>query len=229
MRPMLLMSVSALAVSAATLPLQAADLPVRQQIPAYKAPAFVAAPVDPWTGFYGGFNAGYLWERFGNGDTPRVSTGDGAFGVQAGYNWSVNRLLFGVEADVQATTAHVGTASGTCSGVPCTVNARLNGFGTLRGRLGTTFGSSLLYATGGAAFVNSGTALFAPGLAENRATWRMGYAVGAGLEQMLWSRWSGKIEYLYLSANGPSLTAGAVTESIDTRAHLVRVGLNYHF
>lgn len=204
-----------------------ADLPVRRAAPAYKAPAFVPV-TNPWSGLYAGINAGYGWEKFRS--DPEISTGDGAFGVQVGYNWLPSNWLFGLEGDIQTTTGHVGTTSGTCGGVACDLSARINGFGTVRGRIGAVFGPTLVYATGGAAFISTGAQMFVPGAStEEKGVWRTGYAVGAGVEQMLWGRWSGKLEYLYLAADGPSLTAGGVTESFDAREHLIRVGLNYHF
>lgn len=231
MRKCLLGSVSLLALLATSLSSQAADLAIRRA-PAYKVPAVVAPVISPWTGLYAGWNLGYGWERFGDGSLPRVNTGDGVFGAQAGYNWQASNWVYGIEGDIQTTFAHVGTATGTCNAVPCTVNARLNGFGTIRGRVGSLIGPGLLYVTGGAAFMNVGAQLQAPllgGLTETGGTWRTGYALGAGYEQMLWDRWSGKIEYLYMAAKGPSLTVGTFTGSADVREHLLRAGLNYHF
>jgi outer membrane immunogenic protein len=229
MRKFLLGSVSLLALCATSLSSQAADLAVRKA-PAYKAPAIVAPVISPWTGLYAGWNLGYGWERFGDGNLPRVNTGDGVFGAQVGYNWQAGSWVYGIEGDLQTTFQHVGTATGTCIGISCRLNARLNGFGTIRGRVGSLIGPGLLYVTGGAAFMNIAAELQTPfAITENTGTWRTGYAVGAGYEQMLWDRWSGKLEYLYMAAKGPSLTAGAVTGSADLREHLLRVGINYHF
>jgi len=224
----LLLALSGLGLIASILPSQAADLAVRR--PVYKAPATVYAPVlNPWTGLYGGINGGYAAERF-SGDIPRISTGDGFIGGQLGYNWMAGSWLYGLEGDIQGTFGHVGTASGTCLGVACTANGRINGFATARGRIGTTFGSGLLYLTGGAAFVSTGAQVFTPaGSDENKGEWKVGYTVGAGYEQMLWDRWSAKFEYLYLAADGPSLTVAGTGYSVTTQAHVFRVGLNYHF
>ena len=231
MRKYLLGSVSLLTLLATSLSSQAADLAVRKA-PAYKAPAVIAPVFNPWTGLYAGWNLGYGWERFGDGSLPRINTGDGVFGAQVGYNWQASNVVYGLEGDLQTTFQHVGTATGTCNGVPCTFNARLNGFGTIRGRVGALMGPGLWYVTGGAAFMRIAGALQAPLLGsgvENTGAWRTGYAVGGGYEQMLWGRWSGKIEYLYMAAKGPSLTIGTFTGSDDLREHLLRVGLNYHF
>ena len=233
MRKCLLGSVSLLALFATSLSSQAADLAVRKA-PAYRAPAVVAPVFNPWTGLYAGWNLGYGWERFGTSSLPRVNTGDGVFGAQVGYNMQAGNWVYGLEGDIQTTFQHVGTASSTCNGLPCTLNARLNGFGTIRGRVGPLVGPGLLYVTGGAAFMDIGAQLQvtnppAGGIVQTNGTWRTGYTVGGGYEQVLWDRWTGKIEYLYMAAKGPSLTIGTVTGSADIREHLLRVGLNYHF
>lgn len=230
MRKCLLGSVSLLALLATSLSSQAADLAVRKA-PVYKAPAVVAPVINPWTGLYAGWNLGYGWERFGDGNLPRVNTGDGVFGVQVGYNWQAGNWIYGLEGDLQTTFQHVGTANGVCNtGTACQLNARLNGFGTIRGRVGGLVGSGLLYVTGGAAFVDIGGQLqTGTGFSETDGTWRTGYAVGGGYEQMLWAGWSGKLEYLYMAAKGPSLTVGAATGAVDLSEHLLRVGVNYHF
>jgi len=231
MRKCLLASVSLLALVATSLSSQASDLAIRKA-PAYRPPAIVAPVVNPWTGLYAGWNLGYGWERFGDGTLPRVNTGDGVFGAQVGYNWQAANWVYGIEGDIQTTFGHVGTATGTCTAVACRLNARLNGFGTIRGRVGSLIGPGLLYVTGGAAFMSIGGELQVPSqsaITSDGGTWRTGYTVGAGYEQMLWNRWSGKIEYLYMAAKGPSLTAGTVTGAVDLREHLLRAGLNYHF
>ena len=171
--------------------------------PIYKAPP-PAKPVVNWTGFYVGGNAGYGW---GDRETSLNTTGGNfAFpnfvgnrlpssdlipfsgsvsnrpsgfsgGVQAGYNWLINRqLLVGVELDFQSL--HQTTASSVnseinseictlASGGPirCLTRSQLSGnlntniqsqidwFGTLRGRVGFMPNElSLLYATGGLAY-----------------------------------------------------------------------------
>src|SRR5260370_10697008 len=94
----------------------AADLPTRTYT---KAPAAVVEPTYNWSGFYVGGNLGGAWGRsdyslapFLEGDPQGVAqlTQDGAArlhmsnlsgGAQAGYNWQINHLLLGLEADVQ--------------------------------------------------------------------------------------------------------------------------------
>jgi outer membrane immunogenic protein len=69
----------------------------------------------------------------------------------------------------------------------------------------------------------------------------VGYTVGGGVEAKLWAHWSVKAEYLFVdfgrvSVNSNNLVAGGFplpaqvfTHSLDLRADIARVGLNYHF
>jgi outer membrane immunogenic protein len=72
---------------------------------------------------------------------------------------------------------------------------------------------------------------------------KLGYAVGGGVEAGLWSNWSLKAEYLYVKFSSESVvglisTPGIIalgsnnnpfTHTIDLRAHIARLGLNYRF
>jgi hypothetical protein len=89
-------------------------------------------------------------------------------GVHFGYNWMPNSTLFGLEADVDASTKdsnHV--------------------FGTIRGRLGFATERFLFYSTAGVAAVHdtSPSAIFA-GDAQNGASGAAGGAGGAGGDAM---------------------------------------------
>ena len=65
----------------------------------------------------------------------------------------------------------------------------------------------------------------------------LGWTAGAGVEVSLWSNWSAKLEYLYVSANGINTTtvipsalgAGFASTPMEYRDNIVRVGLNYRF
>jgi Outer membrane protein beta-barrel domain len=65
----------------------------------------------------------------------------------------------------------------------------------------------------------------------------LGWTAGAGVEVALWSNWSAKLEYLYVSANGATkfapipnaLGLGSVSTPGDYRDNIVRVGFNYRF
>jgi outer membrane immunogenic protein len=102
------------------------------------------------------------------GSLPGGSASNNSFmgGGQIGYNYQSGRLVFGAEADLDAT--HI-RASLTRNGVSLATGFPPGFFGTvtanstfdsdwiasLRGRLGVTFGRAMLYGTGGIAFAGS--------------------------------------------------------------------------
>jgi hypothetical protein len=65
----------------------------------------------------------------------------------------------------------------------------------------------------------------------------LGWTAGGGVEVALWSNWSAKLEYLYVSANGATKVApipnvlglGFASTPGDYRDNIVRVGFNYRF
>ena len=108
-------------------------------------PAYV--PVETWTGFYGGFNAGYG----GTANDGPLSPSGGFGGGQIGYNWQglfgFSPWVIGIEADIQGAGISDSAGYG-----PAYLENSLNWFGTVRGRVGYSFGPALLYATGGFAY-----------------------------------------------------------------------------
>jgi outer membrane immunogenic protein len=219
----------------------AADMPMRYAQP-------VAAPT--WTGFYIGANAG---GGIGKGESDFAFAGipfatvdnhlSGAIGGgQAGYNWQTGAYVFGVEADIQASGVK-GDLTAPCLlvcglGITAGYEQKLTWFGTARGRLGYTQAGWLLYATGGYAYgrlettasATAGAATASLGIDEIRSGW----TVGGGVEVMLASNWSAKIEYLYmdLGKTRTDFNFGALpTLTDDARVNLnvVRAGINYRF
>jgi outer membrane immunogenic protein len=188
-----------------------------------------------WEGFYAGVNIGYGWGSSG-GDfafaQPVGAPGISSFstnasystegvlgGIQFGRNWRANNVLYGLEADLQASGQKGSTsARGLIPGVsfspganPLTLSTseRLDWLSTIRGRLGLINGSWLLYATGGLAIGEISTnGIFAPDRAAAGANipgaWsgseiRLGWTLGAGVEAAISDQWSWKLEYLYVN------------------------------
>jgi outer membrane immunogenic protein len=241
----------------------ASALPILFAGPAIAADMPLKAPAPPvsvfnWTGFYAGVNAGGSWGRAqsdlaisGFATTLAVSDSvnpTGAVGGgQLGFNWQVDpHWLVGVEADLQASGER---ASGRrfdtvdFEGVTTNYEAKIDWFGTVRGRIGYTFDRRLLlYATGGLAYGRvavSGTSndtflAFGTTTAFSNASTNTGWTAGAGIEGVLWGpRWTWKVEYLYLDLGrvDNAVTAGPTTTRATTRFtdNVVRAGLNFHF
>jgi outer membrane immunogenic protein len=231
------------------------------------------APPYSWTGAYFGVNAGGHWGQdsdpayvsFNNNYTrdnvailnqaAPVTLDPAGFagGVQAGYNWQINRLVVGVEADIDALTG-TGSRNIVVNEIVCctTANfmdsARDRWMSTLRARAGVLATErTLLYATGGVAwsgwtlghgFVDSST--LPEGAVTTSAT-RTGWTVGGGLEYALADYWHIRVEYLYANFGTVNQTlnlpvTGFVIPFLTTFAepnklseNIARVGISYQF
>jgi outer membrane immunogenic protein len=193
-----------------------------------KAPAY--APAMSWTGFYAGANAGFgsATVEPGVGGSSSSNLDGITGGGQIGYNWQLGAtpLLFGIEADIQASSQD---RSDSAFAV-LTVGQELQWFGTVRGRLGYTVGPWLFYGTGGYAYGRYKMTVTGP-LNGSGSTRPDGWTLGGGVEWMVMPRWSIKAEYLYMDFGTQSLTfaGGLLTAQTDLTDQVVRVGLNYHF
>lgn len=239
-----------------------------------KAPPPVIAPVYNWTGLYIGGNVGGGWSR-DSGATRCVDPagvvngplcqnvpggtidGSGVIGgLQAGYNWQVSpNWLIGVEADIQGADIKGSTTLngpfplfGGGFGVPTTYTAseKIDWFGTVRGRVGITADSVLLYVTGGLAYGHArlNTDLFSgPGaplpftFPASASVTKAGWTAGGGVEWGFASNWSVKVEGLYYDLGTTTVIAGPTVgapgyirgKDFDLHGAIGRVGLNYRF
>jgi len=224
---------------------QAADMRARFGPP----PMMAAAP--SWTGFYLGLNAGggigVSRSAFSIAGTT-FATVDNALsgaigGGQVGYNWQSGAMVFGVEADFQASGVK-GTLATPCAGALCAIpltasySEKVPWFGTVRGRIGFAAAGWLLYATGGYAYARLDTAASATAGALtatlNTSENRNGWTVGGGSEMMLAPNWSAKVEYLYLDLGSQTTSyvfpaVATVNDSVRTHLHVGRAGVNYKF
>jgi outer membrane immunogenic protein len=164
-------------------------------------------------------------------------------GAQIGYNWQAANWVYGLEADFQGG---IQKDDKTCQ-MLCgpngfaTFDQRMAWFGTVRGRLGYSVGSSLFYATGGLAYgeVHTHIAdLSFGGVSQDTALSHMqtGWTAGAGLETPLpWfgRNWTVKAEYLYVDLGSASDTyvidGDTRTFTSHAQEHIFRTGVNYHF
>jgi outer membrane immunogenic protein len=210
----------------------AADLPSRA-----KAPLAPILPVFSWTGFYVGVQAGGSWSEvkhsvavigpaFNSTSRPNGFVG----GIHAGYNYQINQMVIGVEADVEIAN---GKARGTTlAGLAATSESRWQG--SLRARLGYSFDRTLVYLTAGGAVRDGRYGYEVPGLVARFGETRFGWTVGAGVEHAFTNNWTARIEYRYAdfgSASGsvlPLIGPPAVHKAkiVD---HTVRLGVSYKF
>ena len=223
----------------------AADLPARGVAPA----PYVAAPIFSWTGFYIGVNGGY------GGDantypittplapiaaTAKITSSGGFGGGQIGYNYQFGSFVAGLEADIQGSDIKGELSADAvvgATGINASAGSDLRYFGTARGRIGYAFfDRAMVYATGGYAYGDSRSFfnLNLGGATSGAKTINLsGFAVGAGIEYALTPNWTVKTEYLYLDFGKKSISNfaqnGFANVDIRSRAHTVKLGLNYKF
>jgi outer membrane immunogenic protein len=166
----------------------------------------------------------------------------GLAGGQIGFNWQAGMFVFGAEVDGQWSGQESTLTVGCGAGCTATQNVKLRSLVTGRGRLGLAFDWIMPYVTGGAALVNGldNLTVTVGGVTANfmpLSGSTLGWTAGAGVEMALWTNWSAKFEYLYVSANGANVIApipnalggGFATTPMEYRDNIVRVGLNYRF
>src|SRR6516165_4962290 len=242
----------------------------------YKAPTLTAWS---WAGPYLGLNLGYSAGKSktdgvfsdatlgaplfatGSSDSLRGVIG----GVQAGYNWQAGNWVAGLEGDIQMS-GQGATPSYVCPGAICNPTVvdfdalvtaklvqgqKLDSFGTLRGRLGTTVTPDVIaYATGGLAVGAIRTAITLSGVGFDAdgnpfpfdapftvLKIKPGWTVGAGLEARLFGNVTGKVEYLYMDfgsvsasvTNAVNATPITFSASSHVTDNIVRAGVNYKF
>ena|SRR5215469_851397 len=178
----------------------------------------VIAPIPAWAGFYiGGHVGGVTSSETVNSMSTDPSGVLG--GLQAGYNHMIApNWLVGIEGELSWTSA-----SGTVDGF----KSQHKWYDTLDARLGYVMaGGWLLYAKGGAAWMNQDLSASGPRTPVSESLTRSGWNIGAGAEFMLAPQWSAKAEYDFLDfGKDTSLHFG----DVDTRVHEFKVGVNYHF
>jgi outer membrane immunogenic protein len=172
-------------------------------------------------------------------------------GVQAGYNYQINKMVYGVEADLSIASIDGSNSIVTRGLVPIatyttTVDQRLNWFSTLRGRVGFIEMDHLLfYGAGGLAVVQSdysanihrAAILLNFDVPASTSVTKVGWTIGAGVEYALDNKWSAKAEYLYYDLDNESITGNLTIAGIPTppqatynfvtRGSIVRFGLNF--
>ena len=192
-----------------------------------------------WAGFYvgatmgGGVSLVQLQNINLSGNTGAVDVNGTGFSVggHAGYNWIVlSNWVAGVEADIAYMGVNHSYEDWWDPGV--TFGVKTDWYGTVRGRVGTTTGPALLYMTGGAAFVNVTDSVnnpYAGGGSFSNASTRAGWTFGGGIETALDSRWSARLETLYIDTGTASVDGANTHAEFKNRFEVIRAGLSYRF
>jgi len=172
--------------------------------------------VYTWNGLYVG---GHLGGAASSEDISGESTDPGGLlgGLQAGYNYQLSpNWLIGIEGELTWTSA---------SGSSLDFQSNHHWYDTLDARLGYVMGNLLIYAKGGAAWMNADYST--PGASINDT--RGGGDIGVGVEYMFAPQWSAKAEYTYLDFGSDNLAFPSRGVGVDTQVNEFKIGVNYHF
>lgn len=186
--------------------------------PAEPAPVYVAPPFS-WTGFYAGVQLGYGWgdvEATNAAGSIGIDIDGGVGGAHAGFNYQWNRLVLGVEGDVETSGV-----DGTLTAGGASATAEQKWLASIRGRLGVAFDRLLLYGTGGWAVSEFE---YRSGAGRDSAT-HNGWTAGGGLEYAMTDHLTTRVEYRYADF-GEETVFGA---EVEPTTHTIRVGLGYKF
>src|SRR5262245_4929495 len=136
-----------------------------------------------WRGLYGGLHLGHADADGGNGVVG---------GVQLGYNWQAQQIVYGVEGDISLSGAH-----------------SVDWLASLRGRLGYLIQPKILvYGTAGLGLVNGGGGT------------DTGFVYGLGVEGKLTRTMSARLEYLAYdtdNAHSHSDTVGVIRAGLNIK------------
>jgi len=214
-------------------------------------------PAPRWSGVHVGVQGGIAstdWNLSNAISTPGVGPFAGAGfplggfddsgvtgGVHAGASYQMGSLVFGIEVDMNWTNAEATrdfVAVGIAPGLPFTVTNSLEHYGTLRGRVGMTWDTLHLYATGGFAWGTSKTSVVSPGqfngpFSTSDSNNHTGWTLGGGAEFFIAPNVIVGIEYKHVNLGSEVYTldfpAGVVATSADLKIDEVTARLKYKF
>lgn len=202
-------------------------------------PALAQAPLFNWTGFYVGANAGGAWSRQSITETaggvawyPTPSSNDptGVIGgVQAGHNWQVNNIVYGVEADLGFSSAKDRTI--IHAGNAVTHDSRLTALATLRGRAGIAADRTLFFVTAGGAYGHLKGEIVDPpdGVVANRDSSAWGWVAGGGIEHAFANNWTARVEFLHARLGGDTVPANGYVFRFKDSVSIARAGINFRY
>jgi opacity protein-like surface antigen/outer membrane receptor protein involved in Fe transport len=207
----------------------------REYASGFKWPA-APAPVSgrySWSGFYLGLNAGGALGV----NAATVSSGGGSAsvkepgfigGAQIGANYQTGPVVWGFEADYDASTQAKSLPAGVLTGSW----TQMPWLATLRGRIGVAFDRYMIYGTaGGAAGELRSNIVIPAGTTTTTVTYGT-WTAGAGVEYGITDNLSARVEYLHLDK--ANIATGVIGPPVTTitdhlQENLVRAGLNYRF
>lgn len=156
---------------------------------------------------------------------------NGFVGVHTGFNWQFGNFVIGLEQDFNWSGIEgQSNACGAATNLSHSCGTKLEAFGTLRNRIGHTFGPDedwLVYGTAGFAFGQIKGWDNLTGASGSK--FKSGWAVGGGIEKQFTNNISARLEYIHLDFGKDSYfdVIPGVPESVSLKVDLVKAGLSY--
>jgi outer membrane immunogenic protein len=222
--------------------------------PAAFAAGPVLEPVDVWSGYFVGIQAGYAFGDL-DGDVstgvapPLTVDGDYSFepefalgGLYYGRNWQSGNWVFGLDSSIslididESTIEGDGNITGSAAVDELDIEASL--LGLSRAKVGYAFDSILVFAAAGLATtrfeyaINDYDVGGGLGALIDEDSFAFGFTVGVGVEAKFAENWSARIEYIYAKieddidvVDGPTV----IGTDVELELSIVRGGVAYHF
>ena len=208
----------------------------------------VAVPAANWAGWYAGVSLGANWQQAHVSDDYQQVQGASATnsgfigGGQVGYNWQNGNAVYGWEADISGLSGNPSVTNygyGYNGNHLGTTSSKIEWLSTFRARMGLAVGNAMAYATGGLAVGGVKTSLVTTahgGTAGDNTNTRVGWTVGAGVEQKIGTNWTVGLEGLFVDLGkkdqsvsyATGKTAAAVVNARNN-AFIGRFKANYKF
>jgi outer membrane immunogenic protein len=197
--------------------------------------------LNNWAGFYGGVNIGHA---SGTNHADRLTGGEGSFshisggfgGAQIGYNFQADRIIYGLEVDIQKSDISGKTVNSNASSDMYSDNYRaqkIDWFSTVRGRFGYSFGNFLLYGTGGIAIADvKANVTNTDSNPVNEKQTQHGWIAGAGAEWAFDKNWILDAQYLRISLDKKDFHFNDsinLTNQNNSDFNVFKLGINYKF
>lgn len=211
-------------------------------------------PATDWTGFYAGINAGGAWSMesgFGKNSQPIQlnPTSDSGYiaGIQAGYNYQIQRFIFGFELDLakaSATSGSTRSSSGPFGAFGFTTSAEAQWLGSARIRMGIAATEKLMiYGMLGIAAAEikasvssySVATLFSDNSSGSDSANRVGWVAGAGAAYKFTDKISltGEVAYYDFGTLDQTVSFPTYNYYVEMDGNIsigvARAALNYHF
>ncbi len=162
-----------------------------------------------------------------------------ALALLAGINWQADRLVYGLELSASKPNAEISYLENyLISAQPhrWSYSQKVSTIASIRGRVGYSFGETLVYGSAGAAFGKltiSGYDTSVDPSGGSISNWQKGWIFGFGVEQMLGGGWSTSLEYSQVKldplTHNPGYWYKPFRDTHEIELGEISIGLKYHF